>query len=61
MLGLYRFTQSRRAEENPTSALQHAARYIATMNSCSLHRKPSFTARLNALLSLGLLLRAART
>ena len=61
MLGLYRFTQFLRAEEKPTIALQHAARYIAPMNFCSLHRKPSFTARLNALLSLGLLLRAART
>ena len=61
MLGLYRFTLFLRADENPTIALQHAARYIATMSSCSLHRKPSFTARLNALLSLGLLLRSART
>ena len=42
-------------------ALQHAARYIVGMNSRSLASNAFLPARLTAILSLGLLLRAART
>ena len=47
-------------EYKATIALQHAARYIIVMDSCSLSITAS-PARLIAILSLGLLLRAART
>ena len=42
-------------------ALPHAARYIAVMNSRSLFSATPLTAQLIAILSLGLLLRSART
>ena len=42
-------------------ALQHVARYIVGMTSASFSSLSSSTARLFAILSLGLLLRAART
>ena len=42
-------------------ALQHTTRYIVAMNSSSLHCTTPPAARLIAILSLGLLLRAART
>ncbi len=42
-------------------ALSHAARYIAVMNSRSLFSATPLTAELIAILSLGLLLRSART
>lgn len=61
MIGLCSFFAPLQTECEPTIALQHAARYITSMNSCSHHSKSSPTARLSALLSLGLLLRTART
>ncbi len=61
MLEFCSFVAPQHTECEPTIALQHAARYITSMNSCSHHSKSSLTARLIALLSLGLLLRTART
>ena len=61
MLDFCSFVTPLQTECEPSIALQHAARYITSMNSCSPHSKPSLTARLIALLSLGLLLRTART
>ena len=61
MLEFLSFVDPLQTKCEPTIALQHVARYITSMNSCSHHSKPSLTARLIALLSLGLLLRTART
>ena len=61
MLDFCSFVAPLQTECKPSIALQHAARNITSMNLCSPHRKPSLTACLIALLSLGLLLRTART
>ena len=60
MIGSCSFVAPLQTQCEPTIALQHPARYITSMNSCSHHSKSSLTARLSALLSLGLLLRTAR-
>lgn len=49
------------SSDSQAIALQHAARYIAVMNFRSLFSTTPLTAQLIAILSLGLLLRSART